>query len=524
MATLILGMAYFLLRLAYLLLCVSWYILQKASIAVTILVCVVAYILYPRKRTALPNEPPFYESNSNLGPLEMLLDPLRFIVDRNKEYGTKDKPASSFATTMLGSYTVFISDPEDVTMVMSKAMEEVCNFPEPYEGAIRAGFGRMILAPQTVHAQVQLLKDNLTTTKLKSYLQPSLKLAQEIIAKLTPNPKGVVDLTDLARKAVFSNAIQNFLGKELLVNSDNYFYDEAFDSFDMVKQAFPIMFPTIHGMYQRYIQKRDDFDRSVLAIVEKREKQEALRLVDKTKTGADAAAADTAQETRANAAPHYDNVLDELIERRREQGLGSLTWGCIIVLINLVKFFVFGTGFNTFNFVVFVFFWLIEQPKTVWDALRAEQSELDAKYGHDVTFKKLDDMKKLREIVNKQMALNCFPLLLRKVKKEFKLKNGQVVAEGALVAFSPRMQCEFGAINIIFGGGAHPCPAEWYSYNSILIVLSTVIKRFTITKVISAKKPDNRRLITFPNLPPVIGEYELVENILAPISPSASCI
>lgn len=194
------------------------------------------------------------------------------------------------------------------------------------------------------------------------------------------------------------------------------------------------------------------------------------------------------------------------------------------MLINLVKFFVFGTGFNTFNFVVFVFFWLIEQPKTVWDALRAEQSELDAKYGHDVTFKKLDDMKKLREIVNKQMALNCFPLLLRKVKKEFKLKNGQVVAEGALVAFSPRMQCEFGAINIIFGGGAHPCPAEWYSYNSILIVLSTVIKRFTITKVISAKKPDNRRLITFPNLPPVIGEYELVENILAPISPSASCI
>jgi hypothetical protein len=257
--------------------------------------------------------------------------------------------------------------------------------------------------------------------------------------------------------------------------------------------------------------------------VEKREKQEAQRLVDKTKTVVVSAAAAVAATTTSQETPHYDNVLDELIKRRHEQGLGSLTWGCVIVLLNLVKFFVFGTGFNTFNFVVFVFFWLIEQPKATWDTLRAEQRELDAKYGQDVTFKKLGDMEKLREIVDKQMALNCFPLLLRKVKKEFKLKNGQVVAEGAIVAFSPRMQCEFGAINIIFGGGAHPCPAEWYSYNSILIVLSTVIKRFTITKVISAKKPENRRLITFPNLPPAIAEYELVEDDLAPISRSTSC-
>lgn len=487
----LIGMAALILRL-------SLYAWLVVSSIVTILIAIVYYFLRPKPHVAVPNEPPFVESYTALGPIEMLLDPLRFIRDTNKALGTNDTPATSFSTTMLGSYAVFISDPEDVKMVTSKGMEEVCNFPEPYEGAIRSRFGRMILSKETFHAQLQLLKDNLNTSDLKRYLEPSVKLAQQIVERFTPDPSGEVNLTDLARTVVFSNAIQNFLGKDLLTSSASFLYEKTFDSFDLVKQAFPIMFPNVHGFYQRHLKKRDDFDMAVMKLVEKREQQERKKPATQTPP------ADTATTPEP---VHYENVLDELIQRRREKGKGSLTWGCTAVLINLVKFFVFGTGFNTFNFVVYVFFWLIEQPRAVWDELRQEQLDLDDKYGPEMSFKKLEEMKKLRAVVSQQMALNCFPLLLRAVKKDFKLKNGQVVSKGAIVAFSPRMQCEIGVLDIVFGSGAHPCPAEWYSWNSILIALSSSLKRFAVTKVIKAKKPENKRLITFPNLPPVIVNY-----------------
>jgi cytochrome P450 len=480
--------------------CVLWDLWVFLSSVFTACGLAAAYVLYPRHRKEPSSAPPFHSSYTSLGPVDLLTDPLRFIAEKNRELKT-----TAFSSYMLGAHATFISDPKDIEDVMSKGKAEICRFPDPYVRVIRGGFGRRILDSSTVHAQVELMKAYLTPERLKTYLRPSLKLSGSVLGMLTREKTGRIDLTAAAREMVFGSAIRNFMGDELLASSGDFAYAKAFDAFDVVKQIGPIMFPSIHGFYQRNIRPYDDFDRAIIAIVRKTEKEYAA----KVKAG----------KAEHKAPGEYINLFEEVIARRHEKGLGSLTWADLAVLINFIRFVVFGTGFNTFNFVVYFFFWLLEQPVAAWQELREEQYALDDKYGADsISFEKINGMKKLRAIADTVMAQNCFPLLLRAVAEDFTLKSGMVVPAGGVVAFSPRMQHEAKQMNLTFGGGAHPCPAEWYSINSLLTNVSLVVKHINVVNVVSAVKPINKRLLTLPNLPPILIDYEVVERLPRPVS------
>jgi cytochrome P450 len=466
------------------------YFLSGGVSTVAAVAATAVLVLKPKKtaqhRTG-PDAPVFYDSYTSLGPIELFVDPMSFIEERNRELSTE-----IFSAFMGGAHTTFITNAKDIEAVMSKENADIFYFPGPYLPAIQATFSEKLLTPKMFAAQRQLLCDYLTPKHLNAYLNPSLKLSKSILATYGGSGKTVVvDFKDIALDTVFGTAIRNFLGDELVEYRKSYSYNDAFNGFDLVKSAVPILFPNVYSIYQRYIKAHDAFDKAVISIIRKREAQFAG--LKRPEHGG------------------YNNVLDEIIARRYEKGEGSLTDGDLKVLLNLVKLFVFGTGLNSYAFVVYMIYWLLEDPATRWEQLRAEQLELVKTYGEDLSPEKLMAMKQLIKALDQRMGENCFPLLLRQVMQDFKLPGtGKVLPAGGLVAFSPRMQYALKQLDIVFGAGAHTCPAEGYarrvSMQGNLAVILLGIKR--IIRVVSAVKPANKRLITFPNFPPILAEVE----------------
>ena len=258
------------------------------------------------------------------------------------------------------------------------------------------------------------------------------------------------------------------------------------------------MMPSLSKLFDLF-RRQPNFDRAV--------KEMARRKANATPTG----------RRSSQHRGKYENVFEEIVARQYERGKETLTDGDISVLINLVKFFVFGTGFNSYNFIVYFLRFLIFRPE-LWAELHDEQVRVTEMYGaepdtSEALASKLASMTKLKARLNVCMAENCFPLLFRFALSDFALPGAKgekdiVIPKGDLVAFSPRMQ-HANDINMTFGMKKHACPAKAYAENSMMLILSAVIERISITKVISAKRPVSKRLITFPNQPPVIGTFEL---------------
>lgn len=444
------------------------------------------YVLTPTKINRPKNSPPFYSTYTSLGPIKFLLNPLKFIVDTRKEL-----KVTAFSTIMFDHPITFVSGVTDVTNIVN-ASEDDLSFVGSYDIFIVPGFGTHILDTRSrFEKQKDLLVRNLHVTKLNSYMIPSLRIVQDTIDKVLNEDNIIADMEKLLRDGTFIAASRNFLGHKFPALLNKFPFSSIVSNFGVFVRSIGFLIPSLERIYL-FIDKirgRSAYKQAVLRLVEKYVMKFCK---DQNK--------------------NIKNVFHELVvNRHKKDGAAS---GDIDIMINLVNFFVIGTGLNSYNMMAYFMRKIIFDEK-LWTELHEEQSRLDAEFGHDViNQEKLDRMEKLKKALNDTMKEFCFPLLFRIAKKDFALSDGTVIPKGDRIAFSPRHE-HLNGLDLTFGMGTHKCPAEKYSWNAMKIILSRILVRIVKITVVSAKHPEDNALVTFPIQKPIVGKIEINKNDLS---------
>lgn len=444
-----------------------------------------------------PKAPPFEPSITSMGPKQLFANPLEFVPEQYAKHQT-----NAFSCHMLGGIVTFVRGKENVERV-TKAPEEHLQFAEAYALFLRA-FGRGILTHQTATKQVALLKRYLRVENLIDYVNVGYPLVREVLSKAMPDKSGHVDLSQLLLSVTFRAATRNFLGEEILKSGilESYEYGKVFGSFELAANAITLLMPWLNGTrawIERNWMRPNEFSTVVQRL---------------------------ANEVTVARLANPSNVFEDIVSRRKDKD--GPTMGDKDVMVGLVKFFVFGTGFNSFNMMNYFVREVITldalqrqfeaQSKkyrdltpipTLWELLREEQKKLDEKHGATPSLAKIADMTLLRTALRKAMSDNCFPFLLRRTKEDFQLADDIVIPKDQWIAFSPRLEhlADYGA-NLTFGDAVHACPAERYAWNSMCLILSELIKGWDFTPVSEIERAKNSRLITFSMQPPLVVNYQ----------------
>lgn len=433
----------------------------------------VLFLFYTPRKLRMPKGSPQFIPAPYAGLPGLIENPLVFVAEKHKELGTRP-----FSTCLLGRRWSFIAKREDVESIM-KAEDDVMSFSEAYQPLIKAGFGHGILTPDKFKQQVKLLTDNLTVQKLESYMAPSRDLARRIVMEHVPSAEGEADLELLLQKAAFAIGSRNLLDDKFPPILAKFPFTEISSTLDVGKRIASMIIPGMEDFtlwWKRNITGRTPYE------------EEVFRLMN-----------------QIGSIETPNTVLQEIVKFRHDPE--GPTQGSDWIANNLSNFFVVGTSLNSYNMMVYAIRRVIANPE-LWKELRDEQVKVDTIYGPDIVSQgKLDAMEKLKALISKALTTDSFPFLLRVAKRDFPLSDGTVIPAGDIVAFSPRHQVANG-LDISFGLAKHVCPAMKYSWNSMRIVLSEVIKRIESMEVISAPAPENKRLITFPIQPKIIVSYK----------------
>lgn len=133
--------------------------------------------------------------------------------------------------------------------------------------------------------------------------------------------------------------------------------------------------------------------------------------------------------------------------------------------------------------------------------ITVEQRNVIDKHGSNLTSVCFEDMNVLTLHIDRIGAENAFPFLLRVVKSDFQLGK-YVIPAGSCIAFSPKAETQ----TFVFGYGVHACPARRYARNSMLTIISMLLRHFQFV-VKEAPPVKNKRLITFSTQADIIADY-----------------
>ncbi|ARA71998.1 hypothetical protein BNJ_00166 [Kaumoebavirus] len=392
---------------------------------------------------------------------------------------------------MLGRKLTFVFGKQNV-LKLTDADNYEMNFESAYGTFLKMAFGNGILTRQSAPVQVNVLKRFFENKYLESYLAPSRKIAVETLEKRLRSPfpgrisaavlgkrmDGAIDLQQVILETSFTIGARNFLGDEFLKALSDYDYKSIFNGFEMGLQFATEYIPGVARLKEIYDSRQPltPFAKAVLNI--------------------------------ANSTTHPvedKNMFECILSSRSDPNGPSLSSDK--VLVNLMKIIVFGSGFNGYNMMSY-FLRANAGNRELWASLREEQRELDAKYGEEISDAKISDMQLLYRALMTEMYRNTFPFLLRYAENDYKIGDF-VIPAGHNVAYSPQLEHDGTSyvddqhFNLIFGKGTHACPARKYAKNSMMIILSELIKRFDLI-VLESEPMVNTRLITFPTQPSIM--------------------
>ncbi len=434
-----------------------------------------------------PNESPLYQSWTTIGPFELIKNPLEFVRKARDQLKTP-----IFSSWILGQKIVFVTGKENVLKV-TDAKKEILDFGSAYRNFLQMAFGKGILTEHTLDPQVKILVSYLGDSYLNAYLEPTAILARKIIFE-TLGEKGKTDITQLLLKTSFNVGTRNFLGDDFLEALKVYDYESIFGGFEMGLQFLTEYVP-LAGVLKSYLDNFNVFTiRSTFAKV-------ALKLA-----------------AQKGGKTNRENMFEEIVYQKHE--LDGPVEGDEAVMINLLKIFVFGSAFNGYNMMTYFIKSCLVATKPVksiavatWQELREEQEKIEEEFGPLMTNGKRAAMEKLYHALMSEMFRNTFPFLLRKTKVDFEV-GPYVVPKGQFVAYSPQLEHSGEYIddqhfNLIFGKGTHLCPAKKYAINSMMIILSILIRNYDL-ELVEAEPMVNTRLVTFPKQPSIIVKYRRI--------------
>ena len=423
-------------------------------------------------------DPPIYPSLTILGPLELFKNPLEFAKNARKTLGS-----NIFTVWMLGKKQTFVFGKENV-LKLTDAENTELNFEDAYQTFLKMAFGNGILNKRTAPEQITVLKKYLADEYVDSYLTPSYELANNIIQQRLGNT-GEVDLQDVLLKTSFSIGARNFLGNDFLVALKDYDYKTIFNGFEMGLQFATEYLPLVGRLKTIYDKYRapTPFAKTVIELAKSK-----------------------------GQIKEDHNMFENIVLKQADKN--GPTLGDLNIMINLMKIIVFGSGFNGYNMMSYFLRANVGNTE-LWKKLREEQLELDAKYGQEtINAKKISEMKLLYKSLMTEMYRNTFPFLLRSAEHDYQIGD-YIIPKGHSVAYSPQIEHDGSDyiddqhFNIIFGKGTHACPAKKYAKNSMMIILSILIKTYDFT-LIKSEPMVNTRLITFPTQPQILVNYNKV--------------
>lgn len=417
--------------------------------------------------------PPCYPSLTTFGPKEFLKSPLEFVRKAEVEMET-----NIFSIWMAGVKITFIRGFNNVDE-LTRLTNEVASFPLGYSYFLIPTFGNHILSEHTAGSQIELLKRYLTKSYFESYLIPSQNLVKQLLQQHLPS-EGVVDLSDIFRRISFSVGARNMLGDEFVPVIDKYDFDNIFGGFEMGARFIMQFVPGSSFLLDQLskFKSPDNFEQAVLEL----------------------------SRERVITDPH--NVFEDLIKTSGDPTGPAV--GKTSVMISILKLFVFGTGYNSYNALTYLFRDILFDPE-LCQRLTQEQIELDQKYGDAFSLTKANEMKLLTKVLTDNMFKHTFPFLLRYVKESIQIGD-VVIPKGHIVAYSPQLEHDDQSetehkISHGFGINQHPCPAKAYVMITLRIILSELFKSYRFT-VRDAKPAVNDRLVTFAPQPPLVVEYK----------------
>ncbi|SNW63015.1 Cytochrome P450-like protein [Orpheovirus IHUMI-LCC2] len=452
------------------------------SLAIFLLIGIKLFNINSGKRIT---DPPIYPSLTILGPMELFKNPLDFARKARSSLGV-----DVFTVWMLGKKLTFVFGKENV-LKLTDAENTELNFEDAYQTFLKMAFGNGILNKKTAPEQVALLKKYLADDYVEGYLEPSYNLAKKIIGERLGDG-GEVDIQEVVLKTSFTIGARNFLGTDFLQTLKDYDYKSIFSGFEMGMQFATEYIPLVGRLKNIYDKYRTPtpFAKAVMQLAKEKEmaKQEGLLTED-------------------------HNMFENAVLRRHDQNGPSK--GDDDILINLMKIIVFGSGFNGYNMMSY-FLRANVGNEELWNKLREEQRMLDEKYGEEtINSKKISEMRLLYESLMKEMFKNTFPFLLRSTEHDYQIGD-YIVPKGHSVAYSPQIEHDGKEyindqhFNLIFGKGTHACPARKYAKNSMMIILSLLIKNYNFG-LLKSEPMVNTRLITFPTQPSIQVKYEKLQ-------------
>ncbi len=450
------------------------YLYSLATIAGTLATLKLVGVNLGHRKT----EPPLYQSWTILGPYDLFKNPLKFAAEARKDLG------DIFSCWMLNRKITFVFGKENV-LKMTDAKNDELNFEDAYRAFLHMAFGEGVLTRHAAPPQVGVLKKYLADAYLDAYLQPTEALATKIIST-TLGESGATDLQKLLRDVSFNVGTRNFLGDDFLEALKDYDYQSIFNGFEMgfrfVAEYLPLI-GKLKGKLDGY-KAPSPFAAAI------------FKLATKERDG----------ESR--------NMFEEIIAHRSESD--GPTMNDDQVLVNLLKIFVFGSAFNGYNMMSY-FLRTDVGNKSLWEKLREEQHRVDETYGPIMTGPKRAAMTLLYRSLMTAMFRNTFPFLLRHCEEDYEI-GGYIIPKGHTVAYSPQLEHDGSdyvndqQFNLIFGKGTHACPAKKYSINSMMVILSVLIKNYDF-ELVHAEPMVNTRLVTFPAQPEIIVRYKRVRSM-----------
>lgn len=412
------------------------------------------------------NWPTYCPSLTKFGPSAMFRNPIEFTKQKRKEMKT-----DIFSCYFFFKRITFVFGQDNVYKVTS-APNEVLNFEESYGPFLNATFGSNMLTAYTLQPQVKVLTDYLTYPYLQEYVAKSAKLGSKLISEKFTSADSC-NIEPILRDIVFQIGTRNFLGDKFLKALPDYDFKSIFSGFDIGVRLAMYYGPEILTWIKDYYDsccEQSHFEKIVLEL---------------------------AKEKISNPT----NMFEEIVYRHSDKDGPTLADDK--TLTNLIKLFVFGSSFNSYNLICFILVELIQEPER-WQKLKEEQRRIGFN-PQSLTQEKLGEMELLNEEVMKIGSKHPFPFLLRTAKKDFEL-DGRIIPKGDIIAFSPRINDKT-TDNLLFGLGVHACPAVKYAKNSMMVVLSLLIHHFTFTIKTPSEKFVNKRIITFSSQQPINVMY-----------------
>jgi cytochrome P450 len=406
--------------------------------------------------------PAFCSSLTKLGPLSLFKNPSTFTDQMRKKFKT-----DIFSCYFFFKRVTFVFGEENVYKITT-APNEVLNFEESYAPFLSATFGSNMLTSYTLQPQVAVLVKYLTYNHLQEYVVKSSKLVTKLIYEKF-SKTDTCNLEPILRDIVFQVGTRNFLGDKFLRALPNYDFKSIFSGFEMGLRLALYYGPSFLTKIKDYYDSK---------------KQQSI--FDRVVT-------EMAKEKITNPT----NMFEEILYQHDKEN--SPTLNDDKTLINLVKLFVFGSSFNSYNHICFIIQDLIRNPDK-WQKLKEEQIKINFD-PETLTQEKLAEMKLLNEEIMEIACQNPFPFLLRTAKQDFSL-GSVIIPKGDLIAFSPKINNDSND-NLLFGHGVHACPAIKYAKNSMMVVLSLFIYHFQFTPQTKVEEFKNKRIITFSMQNPI---------------------